>query len=180
MQKKENQQQKMMKKLLKQYKRSKFRRKFKQFFFTILWAYICYWWGMVLYEWGFEMNYYAYLAIIMGLLALHYGIKWIYLMVAWAALKEHLVLNGIKVEAKIVNVEYIDSWSTYQKGTFIFAVPNEWLLEGMNLIFKSERLFLKFPKSVVRPWDVVSVFVDPKNLQSYWMNIESIFSKRLS
>ena len=171
--------QKKAKKMLHKYKVSRFNWTFKQFFFTFLWAYICYLGFMPLYKSGFHIDYYSYFVLIVGLISLRYGLKWVISMIIWLWLKSHLVDNWVAVEARIVNVEYIDSWSTYQKGSFIFAVPQKGLLEGLNIIFKSERILFKIPKWMLKPWDTVLVFVDPKDLHSYWMNIESIFKKHI-
>jgi len=170
---------KIARKLLNKYRVSKFSWTFKQIFFSLLWGYIAYYGYSMLAQWNFEMNYYAYFVLIVGLVTLRYGLKGVFSMVIWFFRKDRLVSKGVLIEARIVNVEYIDSWSTYQKWSFIFAVPTGKLLQGLNVLFKSERIFCKIPKSMIKTGDTVMVFIDPKNLNSYWMNVESIFKKYL-
>ena len=76
------------------------------------------------------------------------------------------------MEAVIYKIEYIESWSTYQKWTFIFARPKGWLLEGMGVIFKSERLSFSIPPEVLRPWDIITVYVSKSNSSNYWMDVK--------
>ena len=99
--------QKKAKKMLHKYKVSRFNWTFKQFFFTFLWAYICYLGFMPLYKSGFHTDYYSYFVLIVGLISLRYGLKWVISMIIWLWLKSHLVDNWVAVEARIVNVEYI-------------------------------------------------------------------------
>jgi len=170
---------KIARKLLNKYRISRFSWTFKQIFFSFLWGYIAYYGYTMLAEGHFEMNYYAYFVLIVGLVTLRYGLKWVISMIIWFFKKDRLVAKGVLIEARIVSVEYIDSWSTYQKWSFIFAVPTDKLLQWLNVLFKSERIFFKIPKSMIKIGDTVMVFIDPNNLNSYWMNVESIFKKYL-
>jgi len=76
------------------------------------------------------------------------------------------------MESTIYRIENIESWSTNQKWTFIFARPKGGLLEGMWVIFKSERLSFQIPPEILRPWDNVTVYVAKGNSNNYWMDIK--------
>ena len=114
--------------------------------------------------------------MILGFFPFYYGLKWLFLMMIWGLLKIALKKWWITVKAIIYKVEYIESWSSYQKWTFIFARPIDWVLDGMGYIFKSERLSFKIPEHVLRPWKIISIYVDKKNINNYWMDIEGILN----
>jgi hypothetical protein len=90
-----------------------------------------------------------------------------------------LIKSGAKVEAVIYKIEYIESWSTYQKWSFIFAKPVGGLLEGMGIIFKSERFWFKIPPVALRTWDRITVYVDKWNTSNYWMDFKDALRRVL-
>ena len=157
--------------LLFKFKLQKFRWNFKQIFLFCVGAAIVYWAWMKLYTQGRDL-YLLYWVAWIWLVIFWYGLRWVYRMFAWWLLKSALIRSWVKMEATIYKIEYIESWSTNQKWTFIFARPKGWMLEGMWVIFKSERLSFQIPPEVLRPWDTVTVYVAKNSSSNYWMDIK--------
>ena len=149
--------------LLFKFKLQKLRWKFKQVFLLCLGSAMVYWAWMKLYLQGRDLY-------------LLYWVVWIWLIpLTWWLLKKAIVNSWEKIDAVVYKIEYIESWSTYQRWTFIFARPKGGLLEGMGVIFKSERLSFSIPPEVLRPWDIITVYVSKWNSSNYWMDIKDAF-----
>lgn len=129
--------------------------------------------GLMLYiKW--RDCYYLYCGVLAGLFLFFYGLKWLcFMMMGWI-LRIALRRWWITVKSIIYRVEYLESWTTYQKWSFIFARPTDWVLEGMGYIFKSERLNFKIPDYVLKPWTIMTIYVDKNNISNYWMDIEGL------
>jgi len=164
--------------LLFRYKLQKFSWKFKQIFLFFLGTIILYWVYTRFSTYGRDL-YLLYWVAWIWLIPFWYGIKWIFFMFTGGLLRSSIFNSWAKIEAVVYKVEYIESWSIYQKWTFIFARPKGWLLEGMGYIFKSERLNFRLPSTVLKPWDTVTVFVSKKNISNYFIDIKDIFYRAL-
>ena len=159
--------------LLFKFKLQKLRWRFKQLFLFCVWILIMYWAWMKLYNQGRDLDLYLlYWVAWIWLIIFRYGLRWVYRMLVWWILKNALIMWWVKMESTIYRIEYIESWSTNQKWTFIFARPKGGLLEGMWVIFKSERLSFQIPPEILRPWDNVTVYVAKGNSNNYWMDIK--------
>jgi hypothetical protein len=160
--------------LLFRFKLQKLRWKFKQVFLLCPGSAMVYWAWMKLYLQGRDL-YLLYWVVWIWLIPFRYWLKWVFQMLVWWILKSALIRWWARMEAVIYKIEYIESWSTYQKWTFIFARPKGGLLEGMGVIFKSERLSFSIPPEVLRPWDIITVYVSKWNSSNYWMDIKDAF-----
>lgn len=164
--------------LLFRFKRQKFSWKFQQIFLFCLGTIILYWVYSKLSTYWWDL-YLLYWVAWLGAIPFWYWSKWIFQMLTWWLLKKAIVNSWEKIDAVVYKIEYIESWSTYQRWTFIFARPKGWLLEGMWVIFKSERLNFRMPRTVLRPWDTISVYVARGNTSNYWIDIKDIFYRAL-
>lgn len=172
----------MAKKLLCKYRYSKFSRKFQQFLWLFLGCYLVYDWWTMAYQSGWRPLYLSctmYFVLFVWVLVLRHWIKGIRSIIRGSIIKTHLLLDGVKMDTRVWYVEYIESRSTYQKGSFIFSVPCEKNWTGVKLLFKSERLFMKIPRDILKVGDVITVYVDPQDYSMYWVDVESIFRKKL-
>ena len=149
---------------------------FKQIFFLWLGILIVYEAIMMIMTYGYK-TYYLYIVLGIWLVILKYAFKWIMALIFWWILKNALRKSGIKMVLPISKVEYVETWS--QKWSFISAVPVDWVLEGMNVTFKSEKLNFKIPPELIRRGDTITVYVDNKNLNNYWMDIKGMLKNLL-
>lgn len=167
---------KLARMLLLKYSFAKFSWDFKQIFFLWLGILIVYESIMMLLADGFN-TYYLYWVLIIWVIILKYAFKWIMALVFGGLLKNALINSGTKMIMPITKVEYVESWA--QKWSFIQAVPIDWVLAGMNVTFKSEKLNFKIPPELIRRWDTVTVYVDKKNLNNYWMDVKWVLKNCL-
>ena len=159
--------------MLFRYNLSKFSYEFKHSFLLYLWLLVLYKGYLMLEIQGWE-TYYLYAIIFIGLVMFWYGVRGCMGLFHASMLKKALIKWWEKLEVSVYRVEYIESWNTYQKWCFIFARPETWLLEGMSIIFKSEKFSFKIPEYVIRPWTMITVYVDAHNTSNYYMDVENL------
>ncbi len=159
--------------LLFRYNLSKFSYEFKHVFLLYLWVLVLYK-GYLMLEIQWWETYYLYAIIFIGFVMFWYGIRGCMGVFRAYMLKKALIKWWEKLDVSVYRVEYIESWSSYQKWSFIFARPETWILEGTGIIFKSEKFSFKIPEYVIRPWMHITVYTDVRDTSNYYMDVERI------
>ncbi len=84
-------------------------------------------------------------------------------------LKDYLLSNGRRVEAKFQTVDFNNSLTV--NGRHPYVIITQWINPTNNEMheFKSDNIWFD-PKEFIKT-ENITVFIDPKNFKKYWMDI---------
>jgi len=140
----------------------------------IFWCLLSLSWGSYLYEIIFEHERHfdsGYIILwILGFWMLWFLIWMIYSKIKRKTLKKRLKREWIAVEWIITEIQ--NTWVKVNDQSWYIILALYW-----NELYKSQRIY-KNVYSYVKKWDAVAIYIDTQDPRKYWMDIETVKSRK--